>query len=119
MLKKQLASFALLFISVGTMAAVQISSISIPDNNPVYSFEIKSSSDNRVAQRIPLSLGFDTINTFLDEVTPSKNAYLEFGYYNRTSQTTTWFPKTCKILINKNENINVTIEAEKCAIQTA
>ncbi|MCX7120808.1 MAG: hypothetical protein NTZ67_03395 [Gammaproteobacteria bacterium] len=118
-MKKQLASFALLFISISAMAAVQVKSIAIPDGNNLYSFEIKSSSDNRVAQRIPLSLGFDTINTFLDEVTPSKSAYLEFGYYNRTSQTTTWFPKTCKILINKNENINVTIEAEKCTIQTA
>ena len=111
-------AIALLCTTLNAMAAVTIKSITIPDGDPFYSFKIHSSipANNYRIEEMPLRIGFERINTFLNGITKTENAYLEFGYFDINTQNTTWFPTTCKIPLNTDRNIAVTITKNGCQV---
>lgn len=123
MIKKLFLLFTLCFIALNTMAAVTIQAISIPDHDPFYSFKIHSdvSSNNYKVIEMPLCRGFERINEFLKGVTTTEHASLEFGYFDVFTQNTTWFPKTCHILLNEknaNKKISVVINKNSCSYRS-
>ena len=60
-------------------------------------------------------LGVDPINRYLIGASASEKSYVEFGYFDPSTGSTTWFPDTCKIMLNKSGNITVNIHSTQCS----
>lgn len=112
---KKLITFILLFLpSVIFANAININSIT--SSSGYYSFKLfLYPHDKNHAYGVPTALGTGFLNRYLIGVSPSDQSYLEFGFYNYQTQQTTWFPDTCKIILNKSGDITVDMDSTQCS----
>jgi len=113
------SAILMICLCVNTPAAVVIDEVASP--NGLVSFKTRSpaSSDNYTVIGMPISVGLERLNEFLAGILPTEHAYLVFGYFDDGSQNTTWFPISCKVMLNKNEHISVRLTDTRCEVITS
>ena len=107
---------ALFFICTCAIAAVTINHIVSPDGMVSFNIHSRVPSNNYIVIGMPISIGLERLNEFLAGISTTENAYLEFGYFDIQNQNTWWFPETCKIILDKTENINVVMTEMSCEV---
>lgn len=113
-MKKIIAVITTMLITINA-SALTIKHVSV---HGLYSLKIYSpvSSDSYTVIGIPpLDRLLERINQQIADASCDKNAYVQFGYYDNNTDVTTWFNGECKIILPKDETIDVQITPKNCA----
>ncbi|PIZ04106.1 MAG: hypothetical protein COY58_05480 [Gammaproteobacteria bacterium CG_4_10_14_0_8_um_filter_38_16] len=116
MLMKKIRLLILLFLPAMAFAkTIQVQVDNVTSSSGYYSFKLFLYPDDKNhAYAVPTALGAGFLNRYLTGISANDHSYLEFGFYHYFTQQTTWFPNTCKIILNQSSNIDVDIHATAC-----